>query len=67
MGRLFKLNYHFKDGTTWKSEDTDVALTAEQIAYLLNEQTKNDHMEIENVATRQTRKVSEIKSIEIRF
>ncbi|MBB6632776.1 hypothetical protein [Cohnella thailandensis] len=67
MSKLYKLTYHFNDGTSWSYEQTNVALSAEQIAFVLNDQQKNSSMVVVNNATKEAKKVSEIRSIEVGF
>ncbi|WP_044895949.1 hypothetical protein [Bacillus alveayuensis] len=67
MTKLYKLVYHFKDGTSWGPELHDVELSAEQLAYMLGTLGKSNDMEIECQSNGEKRKVSEIKSIELVF
>ncbi|MBN8253596.1 hypothetical protein [Priestia flexa] len=67
MAKLYKLDYRFKDGEKWEFEKHGVELTTDQIAYMLQEFQKSDNIEIENQSSGDKKKVSEIKSIELRF
>jgi len=67
MAKLYKLDYHFKNGEKWEFENHGVELTTDQIAYMLQHFQKSDDMEIENQSSGEKKKVSEIKSIELRF
>ncbi|ANB55713.1 hypothetical protein GFC29_3114 [Anoxybacillus sp. B7M1] len=67
MYKRYKLVYHFKDGSSWGPESHDVALTADQIAILLKHQQKSENMEVMKESTGETKKVGEIKSIELLF
>ncbi|WP_018391828.1 hypothetical protein [Bacillus sp. 37MA] len=66
MAKLYKLVYHFKDGKSWDEKTHDIALSADQIAFMLNEFQKPGS-ELTQESTGETRKASEIKSIELLF
>ncbi|MEM5598730.1 hypothetical protein [Priestia flexa] len=67
MSKQYKLKYNFKDGQSWGAETQDVKLDAEQIAFMLNHFQSSENMEVQSQATNETRKVSDIQSIELIF
>lgn len=67
MEKLYKLVYHFKDGSSWLDEAEDLDQSTNGIVFLLNHFQKSDKLEITLTSTNVTRKVNDIKSIEIIF
>ncbi len=65
--KLYPLRYTFNDGTVWEYQEHNVALTLDQINYMLKEITKHDQMELKNQFTGDTKLSGELKSIDILF
>lgn len=67
MDKKYEVIYHFKDGVSWDKKTQDVKLSANQIALMLKELSKNENMQVKQQSTDESRDVSDLKSIELIF
>ncbi|MBU5214369.1 hypothetical protein [Heyndrickxia oleronia] len=67
MPKIYRPVIHFKDGKSWSPADLGLEWTANHIPVTLEQLEKSDNVELTSMLTGETRKVTEIKSIEILF
>ena len=65
--KLYKLIYHFNDGTSWGPETHGISLAPDQISVMIKEVDKHENMVLRNESTGEERRSGEIKSIELVF